>query len=191
MSETIDHQKRGFLRGKLSIKKVLRLPWIKSEESFIQGCTQCQECVSACETNIITRDASGFPTIDFSKGECTFCQKCIQTCQEPLFIDNLKENILAKDITPWPIAIEINSKCLAKNNIYCQSCRDECEPQAINFSYQVEGATSNIPQPQINHQSCNQCGACVSTCPQDAIETIFINRDKNAKSNNIEVLNVG
>lgn len=192
MSNGIDHQKRSLLRGKLTIARVLRLPWIKSEQEFIQGCTQCQDCISACETNIITRDAAGFPTIDFSKGECTFCQKCVQTCQEPLFVSVLNENNnLADDFLPWPITLAITDKCLAKNNVYCQSCRDECESQAIKFLYMVNGKPHNIPQPQIHHEDCSQCGACVATCPQDAIITTFINQSPISKVNKIEVLNVG
>ena len=159
--------RRRLFRGKIQNKQVLRLPWVISEKGFTDNCTQCKKCIDACETHIIVRDDLGFPNIDFSLGECTFCQKCLQICDEPLFKTTEQK--------PWPIELAINDKCLAKNDIYCQSCRDECEIEAINFSYFVSGKTSSIPQPTIITDDCTQCGACISSCPQDAIKISFLN----------------
>ena len=159
--------RRRLFRGKIQNKQVLRLPWVKSERVFTEQCTQCQNCIDVCDTKIIVKDEQGFPTIDFSLGECTFCQKCIQSCEQPLFVEQINEK------QPWPAILDINDKCLAKNNVYCQSCRDECEPNAIKFSYLVNGETSVIPQPSINLDDCTQCGACISTCPQTAIKILL------------------
>jgi ferredoxin-type protein NapF len=167
MKSLANPSRRRLFSGKIRKENVLRLPWVISEEVFTEKCTQCQECISACETQIITKDKQGFPSIDFSLGECTFCMKCIQNCKEPLFLDTKNET------KPWPAILDISDKCLAKNNIYCQSCRDECEPNAIKFSYLVNGETSVIPQPTINLDDCTQCGACIKTCPQDAIAFSF------------------
>ena len=52
------------------------------------------------------------------------------------------------------------------NQVVCQSCQDTCETEAISFKY----IHSKIPQPQIELDKCNGCGACVSICPQNAIE---------------------
>jgi ferredoxin-type protein NapF len=159
--------RRRLFRGKLHQEQVLRLPWVISEQVFTDKCTQCQACVDICETKIIVKDEQGFPKVDFSKGECTFCEKCLQNCKEPLFTTTEQK--------AWPIELAINDKCLAKNNIYCQSCRDECEVEAINFSYIVSGKTSSIPQPTLRIDDCSQCGACISSCPQDAINIAFLN----------------
>ena len=166
--------RRRLFRGKIvQPAPSLRLPWIINEAHFIDNCTQCGDCITACETNIITKDESGFPKIDFSENECTFCNKCQDSCQQPLFID--KDNRVANNILPWPATLSINEKCLAKNQIYCQSCQDVCETKAITFSF-----NSSIPTPSINLADCTQCGACISTCPQ---ESILLNIDK------IEVVN--
>lgn len=166
--ETVENpSRRRLFRGKIQKNNVLRLPWVKSERIYTEQCTQCQNCIDVCETNIIVKDEQGFPTIDFSLGECTFCQKCIQSCEQPLFVDQINEH------KPWLATLDINDKCLAKNNVYCQSCRDECEPNAIKFSYLMNGETSVIPQPSINLDDCTQCGACISTCPQSAIKILF------------------
>ena len=129
--ETIKNQsRRSLFRGKIRHEQALRLPWVMSEEAFTQDCNQCQDCVSACETNIIVRDQQGFPKVDFSRGECTFCKACIDICEKPLF----KEDRTA---APWPAQINISNKCLATNNIYCQSCQDVCEPRAIRFQFKA------------------------------------------------------
>lgn len=191
MTSLIDPLKRRWLRGNLPKEQSLRLPWAVSEDNFINGCTQCQSCIEACETNIIVRDGAGFPKVDLSRGECTFCQKCIQACQEPLFTIAQYTNTQQKtNARPWPITININEKCLAKNNIYCQSCRDECEAQAINFSYHVNGMPSKIPQPSINNDDCSQCGACISTCPQNAIILNFKQDSHLDITTKVEVINV-
>ena len=68
--ETIKNpSRRGLFRGKIRQENVLRLPWVISEQAFTQHCTQCQDCLTACETDIIVRDKQGFPKIDFSRGQ--------------------------------------------------------------------------------------------------------------------------
>ncbi len=167
MENLANPARRRLFRGKINSSPVLRLPWVISEQVFTEQCTQCENCIKACETQIIVKDERGFPKIDFSQGECTFCQKCQQSCEQPLFVEPNENK------TPWPIALNISDKCLAKNNIYCQSCRDECEPNAIKFSYLVNGKASVIPQPEIKLDDCTQCGACISSCPQTAITLLF------------------
>lgn len=160
MAVGIDHSRRNFFRGRRPSEKVaVRLPWLKSEQALLQECTQCTDCLSACETQIIVKGEGGFPTVDFTKGECTFCQQCALVCKEPIFVEDLTQQ-------PWQVEAVIKDSCLAKNQILCQSCQDSCEPYAISFQY----LQSSVPQPRINQVDCNGCGACVSVCPQSAIE---------------------
>ena len=174
-AESVDNPaRRRLLRGRIHTKQVLRLPWAINEAVFTSGCTQCQDCINSCETKIIIKDEDGFPTIDFNLGECTFCNKCIDICEQPLFsgtfTDDEKLGVkVVQNKQPWPVNIEISDKCLAKNNIYCQSCLDECETNVIKFHY----VNSSIPEPSLNDIDCTQCGACISKCPQDAITFMF------------------
>jgi len=177
-----DPSRRRLFRGRVKTQKVMRLPWVINEAVFTSGCTQCQDCIKSCESNIIVKDEDGFPKIDFNQGECTFCNKCIEVCEQPLFSglfpkDSIEElaEVITEDLSKenndkaWPATLEINDKCLAKNNIYCQSCRDECETSVIKFNY----LNSSIPQPSITEVDCSQCGACISVCPQSAIAFNF------------------
>jgi ferredoxin-type protein NapF len=173
-----DPSRRRLFRGRVKTQQVMRLPWVIDEAVFTSGCTQCQDCIKSCETNIIVKDEDGFPKIDFEQGECTFCNKCIEECEQPLFsglfsndsTDIFTEDLAKKNLNKaWPATLEINEKCLAKNDIYCQSCRDECETSVIKFNY----LNSSIPQPSITDVDCTQCGACISVCPQSAIAFNF------------------
>lgn len=155
----VDLHRRNFLRAKqVSSPPAIRLPWTADEALFTRGCTQCGDCISACEENIISKGDGGFPEINFANGECTFCQQCVQACKEPLFT--------SFDITPWQLDIEITSTCLATKQVHCQICQDSCETQAIIFTPQ-QGAVS---QPSIVLKDCNGCGACVAVCPESSIK---------------------
>jgi ferredoxin-type protein NapF len=158
----VDLTRRNFFRGKkISTPPAIRLPWVINEQHFIEGCVQCGDCITSCEEKIIIKGDGGFPAIDFSKGECIFCQKCIDVCNQPLFVNERED-----PLTAWQLDIKIKSNCLAMNQVVCQSCQDSCESEAISFKY----LQSKTPQPQIDLDKCNGCGACVSTCPQTAIE---------------------
>lgn len=155
----VDLHRRNFMRAKqVSTPAAIRLPWTLDETIFTQGCTQCGDCISACEENIISKGDGGFPEINFSDGECTFCQKCIAVCKEPLF------NTL--DATPWQLNIDITADCLATKQVHCQICQDSCETQAIVFTH----LHASVPQPSITLKDCNGCGACVAVCPESAIK---------------------
>lgn len=166
METVVNPSRRRLFRGKIAQEHVLRLPWVVSEAAFLSQCDQCQDCISVCETQIITKDSQGFPKIDFSKDECTFCNKCVDACEKPMFVP--EEERQNNSTQPWPARIDISNKCLATNNIFCQSCQDVCETRAIKFHL----LTSGVPKPELTLDNCTSCGACVSTCPQDAIKFV-------------------
>lgn len=162
----VDLQRRAFFRSG-SVKKIskdVHLPWRKSDEHFLEACTQCGKCVDACPEAIIGKGDGGYPTVDFDKGECTYCKACVEACPEPLFDLN--------KTTVWELNIAIEASCFAKRDIVCQSCSDACEPQAIKFDFRRE----RIPKPDISLADCTLCGACVSSCPANAIAITPVDR---------------
>lgn len=138
----------------------IHLPWLKSTESFLNKCTQCQSCMENCPESIIEKGQGGYPTVNFFLGECTYCQECTKHCPEDLF-DVEKEEA-------WSLNLIINDACFTEKGIVCQSCRDICELQAITFTYEF----SSIPKPKVNTLLCTDCGACVSSCPANAISLV-------------------
>ncbi|KII75424.1 ferredoxin-type protein NapF [Vibrio renipiscarius] len=153
----VDFSRRKFFTRKPIADAAVRLPWLLNPEQFTDLCTQCGECVKACETQIIVKGDGGFPRVDFAIDECTFCYQCAEACPESLF----KE----ESDTPWQAKADINQQCLAKQNVECRACNDMCESMAIQFSYGV----GRVALPTLDHEKCNGCGACVAVCPTSSI----------------------
>lgn len=150
--------RRAFLtRFKASSDEVMpiRPPWT-TEARIEDKCTGCMECVSACPEGILFSHDNR-PYLKPGVGECTFCEACAQACQEDLF-----------DLTaePWDLKAQIDeNKCLLTSGVSCQTCTDICEPRALKFDMRVR------PAGKINLQTdaCTGCGACLTTCPTQAI----------------------
>lgn len=155
----MDSARRNWLRGRFNhATDVVRPPWLLDLDNFTDTCTRCSNCISACPEHIIKAGDGGFPEIQFNHGECTFCERCADACPEHLFGEKRSE-------PPWDNKAVIGEKCLAMNQVSCQSCQDACEPRAIRFTPTL----GRVAQPQINNDDCNSCGACVSVCPTNAI----------------------
>ncbi|GAB4345362.1 MAG: ferredoxin-type protein NapF [Gammaproteobacteria bacterium] len=152
-----------FLRGDFSGKRTpIRPPWACLETEFVEKCTRCDECVSACPEKIITTGRGGFPAIDFHLGECTFCGDCVVACKEGALhaVDGSFD-----DRSAWKNKASILTNCLALNGVECRVCGEQCESQAIRFQLVAGG----VARPRIDHAACNGCGACVAPCPTDAV----------------------
>lgn len=174
----IDHSKRAFFRRPSVLKahvtkdansnKLLpqRPPWALQEATFVDQCTRCHECISACEEDIILIGDGGFPEIDFNRGECTFCETCIKTCKPSALF---KHNDSHAHQQPFYFTIKIDDACLAKQKTHCQSCKDVCDPGAITMPWPTSVGHGAIQTPKINMTDCTSCGACISTCPSQSI----------------------
>lgn len=148
-----------FLSGDWGARRApLRPPWARAEHDFVARCTRCDECVGACPTGIIEKGRGGFPAVNFARGECTFCGKCAVACAPRALVRREAE-------TPWAVAAEIGSACLALQGVVCRSCGDRCETRAIRFRL----APRAVSLPVLAGDACTGCGACVSVCPARAI----------------------
>ncbi|MCL1078198.1 ferredoxin-type protein NapF [Parashewanella spongiae] len=155
MAGHFDSSRRNFFRRKKD--NALRPPWTSLEINFIDTCTRCNACIDTCETKVITRGDGGFPELNFSHAECTFCEKCADACPEAIFDK--------QQSSPWSLIADIQNSCLAYHGIFCQSCKDACEAEAISFALLLKQA----PIPTIDTDSCTGCGACVEPCPSNSI----------------------
>lgn len=154
----VEPSRRALLKGRLEYPSVLRPPWARDEPQFLENCSQCGDCFQACETEIIVRDAAGFPQVDFRLGECTFCRACAEACEEDAFRDPERDH-------PWRHVAVIGPACLGPQGVYCRSCGESCEAGAIHFSFNAQ----RVPEPTVDSEACNGCGACVSVCPTQAV----------------------
>lgn len=142
--------------------QAIRAPWTDLANFFNQ-CTACNKCISACETHLLVKGAGGYPEVDFmqGRGECTFCQACVKACEAKVF--------RSTDEEPWQHKVEIQQSCMAFSGVECRSCEDSCESRAIRFKREI-GA---IAKPFLNLESCNGCGACISSCPTSMIRVMY------------------
>lgn len=152
--------RRQFLRMGLKNRSTpLRPPWALDEASFQGACTRCGDCLSQCPEHILLPETTGgYPRVDFSKGECTFCKSCVDACPTQALNGALA--------LPWGAKAQIGEKCLAAQHVVCRTCGEQCEAAAIKFTPALGG----VSLPSITLDACTGCGACVASCPTQAIE---------------------
>ncbi|WP_194437728.1 ferredoxin-type protein NapF [Vibrio fluminensis] len=153
----VDLSRRRLFTRNVVQDDAVRLPWLSAPEQFTDLCTQCGECLKACETQIVVKGDGGFPKVDFTIDECTFCYQCAEACPESLFADQQE--------TPWRAKAAISNQCLAQQNVECRSCGEMCDSMAIQFRLEV----GRVAQPNLDPNLCNGCGACVAVCPTSSI----------------------
>lgn len=157
-SIVLSPSRRQFLRGDFSKHAApVRPPWAIGENAFTATCSRCDACAKACPTGIIVRGDSGFPGIDFARGECTFCGDCAAAC-EP-------RALRREPGAAWAIKAAISAACVAFKYIVCRSCGDACKAEALRFT----SRTGGIVVPQLDAEACTGCGACYRACPVGAI----------------------
>ncbi|MFZ5775455.1 MAG: ferredoxin-type protein NapF [Thermodesulfobacteriota bacterium] len=151
-----DPDRRLFLRG--GRPTPIRPPWAIPEQDFLTRCTRCGTCIPLCPQGILQGDLLGYPVVDFTRGGCTFCGVCRDSC--------LPQALIARLHTPaWAYKAIIDSSCLNNRGIPCRVCGEHCDTDAIVF----RPASRCSMLPELIHDRCNGCGACISPCPTQAI----------------------
>lgn len=155
--------RRQFLRGDLgNFRRAIRPPWFQTEQRFLAYCNRCGDCLTACETGVLGRDASGYPQMNFQNAECSFCAACVTACPTGALAQQAH-------VAPWSVHATINTaSCLANRGVLCMVCADHCAPRAIRFA----PAAYAIATPILDQSACTGCGACVAPCPVNAIRML-------------------
>ncbi len=154
----VDLSRRAFFRGRPRPRVEKRPPWALPESDFIDRCTRCNECITACPTHILVAGDGGYPTVNFHEGECTFCGDCVASCQPQALLR-------AEEQQAWPYRAVISADCLPHQGVECRVCGDFCDARAIRFPPRLGGS----PLPDVDGSRCTGCGACVAPCPTAAI----------------------
>lgn len=152
--------RRQFLRGDFRGQhQVLRPPWALAEQMFLDTCTRCGKCVSACPQAILVQERDGYPYVDFLRGECDFCGACADSCTPRAL------SLMLDSHAPWNVKALITDGCFAKRGILCITCLEHCAAGAMRRQLTARSASP----PEISVAACNGCGACYRSCPANAI----------------------
>lgn len=157
----MDPQRRFFLRGRVATQAPVqppRPPWALAEAGFLQRCTRCSDCISACPEAILVRGDGAYPEVRFSERGCTECGACVQACQ-PAALQR------QPGAAPWQWRPRFGDACLAQRKVECRICGEICDHGAIRF----RPALGGIAQPSLDTERCTGCGVCVAPCPTQAI----------------------
>lgn len=151
-------ERRQFLRGRFRGESVgLLPPWSGPRAAFLETCTRCDECATACAAGILVRGDGGYPEVDFQKGECLFCGDCVVAC--------VPHALQRRNAAPWHLMPYVHESCLAWQGIDCRRCSEVCDRGALRMSMNAAGNAL----PVIDSAACNGCGACIAPCPVAAM----------------------
>jgi len=164
--------RRALFKGKFSapLPSSIRPPWALDEAAFLNACTRCDACVSACDEGIISRGDGGYPQINFQAGSCTFCGDCADVCQDKALSSPVP------DTAPWDLGARIGDGCLSANGVTCRVCGERCDARAIHFQLAVGG----VANPILDSDACTGCGACVQPCPAGVITISHMTEETSA-----------
>jgi len=136
---------------------ILRPPGAVNESDFLDQCTRCGDCISACPHDALFeaparfRAAAGTPMFDPVVQACLMCDEmpCISACGPAV----LTHDAGSRMGTAW---ID-QQTCLAYQGTFCSVCDERCP---------VEGAIHvENGRPQIDEATCTGCGVCHYVCP--------------------------
>ncbi len=143
---------------------------------FLDRCTACQLCVSACPTHVLQPAFLEYgwagimkPRLDFNQSFCNFeCTRCADVCPDGAI---LPLALADKKLTRLGIAHIDYHLCIVKaNGTDCAACSEHCPTQAVNTT----PYGNNLRLPTMHPELCIGCGACEYACPVRPTRAITI-----------------
>jgi len=151
-------------------------PGAVSVDRFLDRCTACHLCLSACPTQVLQPAflEYGFaglmkPRLDFTKSPCTYtCRACAEACPDGA-IDRLE--LAEKQLVRIGEAHLDVDRCIVKTKgTDCAACSEQCPTQAVTT---VPFGT-DLRLPQLNRDYCIGCGGCEYACPVQPQKAITV-----------------
>ena len=142
-------------------------PGAKNVPRFLDRCTACQLCVSACPKHVLQPalfeyGLKGFmkPRLDFTASFCDYdCRVCAEACPDKA-IELMP--IEDKQLEQIGIAAFYEERCIVKvKGTDCAACSEHCPTKAVS----TISFGDNLRIPQVNESLCIGCGACQFACP--------------------------
>jgi ferredoxin len=142
-------------------------PGAGSVDRFLERCTACHLCISACPTHVLQPAflEYGFlgmmkPRLDFTQAPCTYtCRDCTAVCPDGA-LDRLE--LADKQLIRIGEARLDVERCIVKTQgTDCAACSEQCPTQAVT----TVPYGQNLRLPQLNPDFCIGCGGCEFACP--------------------------
>jgi MauM/NapG family ferredoxin protein len=138
---------------------VLRPPGALAEDKFLDACTRCGECVTACPAAAIQIDetaynGSGAPYIDPEVMPCVVCNTlaCMKVCPTDA-LGYVPRWLIHMGTAEWD-----ENLCVRRYDTTCTTCIDQCPIG----SEAIELRDGKI---HVKETGCTGCGSCQYYCP--------------------------
>ncbi|MDI1248948.1 MAG: 4Fe-4S binding protein [Lacunisphaera sp.] len=151
-------------------------PGAVSVSRFIDRCTSCQLCVTACPTQVLQPALLEYglagllkPRLDYNASFCNFdCVRCAEVCPTGA-LDRLRPE--EKHGAQIGIADFYRDRCVVvTNGTDCAACSEHCPTKAVA----TEPYGENLRLPVLNQDLCIGCGACEFACPVKPQKAIIV-----------------
>ncbi len=170
---------------------LIRPPGSVDEETFLDLCLRCEECIKACSSTGGCLQPSGFeygwrsfwtPRARMREGYCEYsCTACGQVCPsgaiQPLTAEVKKKKVIG-------LAVIDRSRCIPwVTGQDCIVCEEHCPTpdKAIVFRtgevVLPEKTAVGVKLPYVNPELCIGCGICEYKCPVIGPSAIRITRE--------------
>ncbi len=142
-------------------------PGAVSVDRFLERCTACHLCISACPTHVLQPAFLEYgiagmmmPRLDFTQSFCTYtCRTCEEVCPDGA-ISLL--GLADKQVVRIGEAQFDEDKCIVKTKgTDCAACSEQCPTQAVS----TVPYGRNLRLPRVNRDLCIGCGGCEYACP--------------------------
>ncbi|MDD2765329.1 MAG: 4Fe-4S binding protein [Opitutaceae bacterium] len=151
-------------------------PGAGSVDRFLDRCTACHLCVSACPTRVLKPAFLEYglgglmmPRLDYSTAFCNYdCRRCGEVCPDgAIRLLDLADKQLTQ-IGETHLDVE---KCIVKTKgTDCAACSEHCPTKAVS----TVPYGNNLRLPEFKRELCIGCGACEYACPVRPEKAIIV-----------------
>jgi ferredoxin len=158
---------RAAVRRASAVPAVTVPPGARSVDRYLDSCTACGLCVSACPSKVLGASHKLFglrgllaPVLDYAVSYCQYeCTSCLDICPSGS-LERLR--LEQKKLVKIGDAALVRERCIVfTSKTKCGACAEHCPTGAVH----MVPSSTGIPEPVFTSSICIGCGACHHACP--------------------------